>query len=289
MNVSIWSELNTIEFSHEFVDVNGVRTRVLRAGTGPDVICLHGTSGHLEAFYLNVVSLVDAGFTVHAIDMLGHGYTSKPDVDYTPPEHVNHLRSYVSTQTTGRVSIIGESLGGWVGAWYASEYPEDIEQLVLVAPGGSAATPEVMERIKRSTEAAVLDPSKARTRERLELLMHDPAIVTEELVDIRHAIYSQPEFRKALPHILCLQNLSTREQFILKEDRLAKVKCPTLLFWGRQNPFGKLNEADFLQSSIPDCVLEVFDDCGHWPQYEKAEMFNRIVVDFLTAKSGRRK
>jgi 2-hydroxy-6-oxonona-2,4-dienedioate hydrolase len=280
--VSIWSELNAIDFTQEFVDVDGVRTRALRAGTGPDVICLHGTSGHLEAFFLNVVPLVEAGFTVHAIDMLGHGYTSKPDIDYTPPAHVKHLRSYVSTQTSGRVSIIGESLGGWVGAFYAAEYPEDIEQLVLVAPGGSAANPEVMDRIKRSTEAAVLDPSRARTRERLELLMHDPAIVTDELVDVRHAIYTQPEFREALPHILCLQNMSTREQFVLKKDRLVKVECPTLLFWGRQNPFGQLAEADFLQSSIPNCVLEVFEDCGHWPQYEKADDFNRLVVDFLT-------
>ena len=46
---------------------------------GPDVVFLHGTSGHFEAFSRNVVPHVEAGFRVDAIDMLGHGYTGKPD------------------------------------------------------------------------------------------------------------------------------------------------------------------------------------------------------------------
>lgn len=281
--MSIWTEINRLDFTHTHADVKGVRTRVLRAGSGPDVICLHGTSGHLEAFANNVAPLVEAGFTVHALDMLGHGYTDKPDFDFVPPAHAEHLSDYIREHTRGRVHILGESLGGWVGAWLAAEMPDVVDRLVLIAPGGTAATPEVMERIRRSTSAAVLEPSLQRTRERLELLMFDPAVVSDELVNVRHAIYTQPAFKEALPHILCLQELETRKRYLLDVERLGRIAAPTLLIWGRQNPFGKLDEAEFIGASVPGCQTEIYDDCGHWPQFEKSERFNRDVITFLTA------
>lgn len=281
--MSIWTALNQLDFEHRRVDVAGVPTRAIIAGEGPDVICLHGTSGHLEAFTRNIAELVHAGFRVHALDMLGHGFTGKPDYDYTPPAHVEHLRKYVEQAEIERPHFIGESLGGWASAWYASEFPDEVGRVVLVAPGGTKANPEVMERIKSSTEAAVLDPSLERTRKRLELLMYDPSIVTDELTEVRHAIYTAPDFRAALPHILCLQNLDTRVRYLLDAPRMAKITAPTLLIWGRQNPFGKLDEAHFITESIPSCRLEIFDDCGHWPQYERAEKFNKIALNFLAA------
>jgi 2-hydroxy-6-oxonona-2,4-dienedioate hydrolase len=281
--LSIWSTLNHLEFEHRWISVDGIRTRVLKAGSGPDVICLHGTSGHLEAFTRNVAPLAEAGFTVHALDMLGHGLTDKPDFDYTPPRHAEHLRSYIRSEGLDRPSIVGESLGGWAAAWYASEYPESVGRVILVAPGGTRATPAVMDRIKSSTELAVRTPSLARTRERLELLMYDPADVTDELVEIRHDIYTRPEFRSALHHVLCLQEMGGRVPFLLDATRLKEITAPALLIWGRQNPFGKLDEADFIAASIPSCTLEIFDECGHWPQYEKADQFNEMAIRFLSA------
>ena len=61
----------------------------------PDVVFLHGTSGHLEAFTRNVTAHVEAGFRVHAIDMLGHGYTDKPRYPYEIPRYVDHLADYL--------------------------------------------------------------------------------------------------------------------------------------------------------------------------------------------------
>ncbi|WP_199489203.1 alpha/beta fold hydrolase [Micromonospora craniellae] len=250
------------------------------------MICLHGTSGHLEAFTRNIEAAVNAGFTVHALDMLGHGYTDKPDFDYTPPQHVDHLRAYIRTQGLDRPHLIGESLGGWVSAWLAADHPDEVGRLILVAPGGTAATPEVMAKIKQSTEAAVLNASLDRTRQRLELLMHDPRQVTDELVQVRHAIYTQDDFRTALAHILCLQDLPTRTRYLLDKERLGRISTPTLLIWGRQNPFGKTAEAFFIRDSIPGCRLELFDECGHWPQYEKADQFNDLAWPFLTGDGG---
>jgi 2-hydroxy-6-oxonona-2,4-dienedioate hydrolase len=118
--MSIWTELSPIAFRVEYVDAAGVTTRTLRAGN-PDaepVVFLHGTSGHLEAFTRNVVA--HAEYDVHAIDMLGHGYTGKPGYPYEIPRYVEHLLAYLDAEGIDSAHIVGESLGEWVGAWAAN-------------------------------------------------------------------------------------------------------------------------------------------------------------------------
>ena len=75
---TIWTELTGTEFRLTTVVAGGVPTRSLQAGAGEPVIFLHGTSGHLEAFTRNLGAHSER-YACHAIDMLGHGYTGKPD------------------------------------------------------------------------------------------------------------------------------------------------------------------------------------------------------------------
>ncbi len=154
--MSIWTDLTGVSFCVEFVDAGGVATRALTAGPvgGPPVVFLHGTSGHLEAFSRNIVPHVEAGFRCHAIDMLGHGYTAKPDYPYEIPRYVEHLVAYLDAQGIEAAHFVGESLGGWVAGWLASEQPERVASLQLVAAGGTKANPQIMERIKSSTTKA---------------------------------------------------------------------------------------------------------------------------------------
>src|SRR5262249_43135076 len=155
-------------------DAGGLRTRVLVAGAGDALVMLHGTSGHLEAFVRNFPAL-SPYYALHAIDMMGHGYTDGPDAPYRIPGYVAHVVGYLDAVGIVRAHFIGESLGGWVAARLAADHPDRAGKLILVAPGGTVANPAVMERIKTSTRAAVQSEDIAATRRRLELLMHDPA------------------------------------------------------------------------------------------------------------------
>ena len=78
--MTFWEDLMTVPHELRFVDVDGVRTRVLHAGSGTPLILLHGISGHLET-YIPVMEALSAEFDVHAIDMLAHGFTGKPGGD----------------------------------------------------------------------------------------------------------------------------------------------------------------------------------------------------------------
>lgn len=279
--MSIWTSLSSRPFSLDFVPAGGVPTRTLRAGSGPAVVLLHGTSSHLEVFSGNVAAYADAGFAVHAIDMLSHGYTGKVAKDTEVPDYVAHLEAYLAAVGVSEVHLVGESLGGWVAAWFASEYPSRVRSLQVLASGGTRAVPAVMERIRTTTSRAVLEADRSLTRERLAGLLYDPSSVDEELVDVRYAIYHQPEFQAVLPHLLCMQDMEVRQRNLLTPARMGRITAPTLIFWGRHNPMGDVSEAEGIHRAIAGSRLEIFERCGHFPQIEYPSRYNEISVSFL--------
>lgn len=282
--MTIWATLATRPFELAFVDAGGVPTRSLQCGPpgGPPVVFLHGTSGHLEAFVRNLAAHADAGYRCHAIDMLGHGYTGAVDHPYEIPDYVRHLTAYLDAIDAGRTHLVGESLGGWVAAHLASDTPDRVASLQLLCPGGTKANPAVMDRIRSSTTRAVLTDDIGFTRERLNLLMFDPAKdVDDELVAIRHAIYHQPQFVANLANLLCLQDMEVRLRNLLTEERLGRIAAPTLVVWSTQNPFGDVPEGTALAEAIPGARLEIFNECGHWPQHEHASRYNDLSLEFL--------
>ncbi len=279
--MTIWTQLLGVPFSVDYVDAGGLRTRALRAGQGEDVVMLHGTSGHLEAFVRNIPALAEH-YRCHAIDMMGHGYTDAPDRPYRIAGYVEHLLAYLDAEGIERAHFIGESLGGWVAGRLAADHPDRVGRLTLVAPGGTVANPEVMARIKTSTRAAVESDDIALTRRRLELLMHDAdANVSDELVETRHAIYHRPSFVAAIDRLLALQEMENRQPDLLSEEQMGAITAPTLVVWGAENPFGEIPEAERMHKCIPGSRLEIFERCGHWPQHEHAERFNALQLGFL--------
>src|ERR1700739_871771 len=241
---------------------------------------LHGTSGHLEDFIRDrrPHAKMCRG---HRHDLLGHGYTGKPDFPYEIPRYRDHLLAYMNAAGVEKAHIGGESLGGWVGARTAIDNADRAASLQLICAGGTVANPAVMDRIRTSTRRAVETDDIELTRKRLRLLMHDPANATEELVAVRHAIYHRPDFVRNIGNLLTLQDMETRLRNILRPEDLARITVPTLVVWGRNNPFGEVPEADAMHANIPGSELVLLDDCGHWPQHEHAERYNQLSLAFL--------
>ena len=245
---------------------------------------MHGTSGHLEAFSRNIVPHVKAGFRCHAIDSLGHGYTGKPNEQYEIYKYGKHVIAYMDAMGIKKAHFAGESLGGWTSAWLAINHPDRVASVQLIAAGGTRANPEIMERIKTSTTLAVQTDDIELTRKRLHLLMHNPEKdVSEELVEVRHAIYHAPDFVANIHNLLSLQNMEIRQRNILRPEDLNKIKVPTLVIWGTQNPFGGVQEATEMHENIQGSEIIIYNECGHWPQHEHADEYNPSAIAFLKA------
>ena len=279
-HISIWGDLADVDHQIRHVDAGGVRTRVLQAGSGPDLVLLHGTGGHLEAYARDIAGLA-ADFRVTAYDMVGHGWSALPDTPYTIDVLSDHLLATMDALGIEQAHLSGESLGGWVAAWTAAFHPGRVDRLVLNTPGNIANKPEVMARMRDSTMAAVLDPSDATVRRRVEFLFHHKEMVTDELVSLRRAVYSRPGFVQAITNTLVLQDPVVRKDFAWDPSWVGKISARTLLLWTDHDPTGGLDEADLLLSWLPDARLHVIEDAGHWPQWEKPGEYLDVHRSFL--------
>lgn len=278
--MTIWTDLANTEFKLHFVDAGGIRTRVLEAGNGEPMILLHGTGGHIEAFARNIPEL-SKHFRVICIDMVGHGYTDKPDRPYGIDFYSEHLLHTLQALQLKKVYLSGESLGGWVAAWFAAEHPEYVHSLVLNTPGNVNNKPEVMEALKASTLKAVLEANYENVKIRLEWLMYDKSQVTDELIEARYNIYTQPSYQQAVHHIVYLQDIEARKQYSWDPSWCGKISVPTLLCWTDHDPTSTVEEAKPIQEMIPGSELAVIEDAGHWPQWEKVEEFNEVLIQYF--------
>lgn len=280
MQTSCWLEILGLDIRQCYYDAAGVRTRSIEAGEGPALIMLHGTGGHGEAFMRNFRALGEH-YRVYAIDMIGHGFSDKPDFDYTPPVYAKHVIDFMDAAGIQQAHVHGESLGAWVAAWLALEYPDRVDKLMLNTAGGFRSNPETMEKVRVKTLEAVRNVSYESVRHRLEWLFYDPTQVSDELVQVRHAIYSQPDMVRATERILCLQNMEIREPFILTPERLAQIRHQTLVLWTSDDPTAPVEVGRAAQQHIPNSEFIVMDKCGHWPQWENPQEFNRINIEFM--------
>jgi 2-hydroxy-6-oxonona-2,4-dienedioate hydrolase len=278
--LSIWADLLDCDLRLRRVDVQGVSTRVLEAGEGPTLIMVHGTGGHLEAYTRNVEEL-SRHFHVVLYDMAGHGYTGKPDRPYTIDYLADHLIGLMDALGIDQADLSGESLGGWVAAWAAAHHPDRVRRMVLNTPGNITNKPEVMAGLKASSMKAVREASPETVRARVEWLFHDTSLVTDELVGLRLAIYTQPGFERAMENILAVQDWEHRRPYVWSPEWCSKITAPTLLLWTDHDPTATVAEADLLQELIADSTLQVISGAGHWPQWEKPDEFNRAHLDFL--------
>jgi 2-hydroxy-6-oxonona-2,4-dienedioate hydrolase len=191
---SVWSDLNQVEFSQGFLQAGPYRTRYLHCGdvSKPTLLLLHGTTGHAEAYVRNLRSHGEH-FNTYAIDFIGHGYSTKPEHPLEIPHYVDHVLHVLDELGVERAYFSGESLGGWVTARLAQLHPDRVERIALNTMGGTMVNPQVMERLYTLSMQAAQDPSWERVQARLEWLMADASMVTDDLVRTRQMIFQRPD------------------------------------------------------------------------------------------------
>jgi pimeloyl-ACP methyl ester carboxylesterase len=267
------------------------RTRVIEAGSGPPLLLVHGVGGHAEAWSRNVRRL-GRDFRVLAIDLLWHGYSSKPPyIDGEDiPAYADQILDLLDSEGIERAHLEGESLGGWIGLWMALEHPDRLDRLILNTTAGIRFAPGVVpERPKEGREAlaarsleAISAPTPETIRKRLQWLMAAPDRVTDELVDVRLALYSDPEVQASLSAVFRNAfGASGAPRKLIPEERLGEVRTPTLVLWTEKNPGTGPEVGRYIAERIPGARYACLDDAAHWPQWERPEAHDQIVTEFL--------
>lgn len=285
--MTYWTQLLNHRFSVEQVDVAGISTRVMTIGAGEPVIFLHGISGHLEAFIPVAPHLADS-YELHLIDMLGHGFTDKPDEPIVMANMADHILAYMDMRSIEKAHIVGISLGGWLTGWLLGKHPERCLSSIMIAAAGNPAMgrPEIGELVRRITSAGVLSDDRQQTVERLQAVMFRAESLDDELVDTRYAIYHDPAFRANLDNLLALTYPEIYAENRLTPEMLSAVTPQVLLCWGEDDKNSGVADAGFLTDHLPNAKLVQMADTGHWPPYERPADFARLAQTFFKQGLG---
>lgn len=264
------------------------RTRAIQAGEGDVLFLMHGGGGHAEAYARNIRRLGQQ-FRVMAIDSIWHGFSSAPPFPerHWVKEFTRHILDLMDHLDIKKASFEGKSLTGWIAIDMALNHPDRVNKIILNTAWGIRLDPRYVtvkqvdrDALKARSIAALTNASRETIRARLEWLMPRGG-VTEELVDVRYAIYTRPETKDALLKYYDRLGSDETNSYMFTDDDVAKIKRPTLILWTDHNPAQGVDTAERLHHLIPGSSMHIVRNAAHWPQWEHAEEHDRVVSEFM--------
>jgi pimeloyl-ACP methyl ester carboxylesterase len=251
------------------VSVFGRRISYYDVGSGPTLVLVHGLGGDADE-WVWCFGPLSATHRVIALEMLGFGRSDKPPITYRIAGFVEVLERFLLTLEIERASLLGHSLGGWIVAAFALQFPDRVDKLVLADAAGIDAG-----AVKPAIDLNV--STRANMRTILEFVFYSKPMVTDDLVELSYTLHLErgdgPTIRSALETVM-----APDEKL---DNRLSGLQTPTLLLWGEQDALTPLAMAENFQRLIHGSRLEVIPECGHIPCLEKPGEFVHAVMNFL--------
>ncbi len=283
--------MSTANLTEHTVTAAGKPMFVAESGTGPAVVMLHGggpgASG-VSNYSRNIDALAE-NFRVIVPDMPGYGRSAK-GVDHDDPFGylADAIRGLLDVLGVDTAHLIGNSYGGAAALRFALDTPDRVERLVLMGPGGIGTTKGLPTPGLKSLLSYY--GGDGPSRDKLETfirtyLVYDGASVPDALIDLRYDASIDPEV-VADPPLRRPSGLRTLWRMDLTRDsRLKSLRTPTLVLWGRDDKVNRPSGGPMLLNLMPNAELVMTSHTGHWMQWERAELFNELVTEFLSADS----
>ena len=260
---------------------------------GSPVILLHGIACSVLEWQRNIDALA-AHHRIYAIDLLGFGFTDKPaDETYTLARIAQFIFDFLDTQGVAQAHLAGNSMGGRLALECARVAPDRVASLVLAAPVGIgrqclldlrlASLPWLGELLTR--------PSRWGLNRLWSKVFFDRREVTDELVQAKLELArlpgTQAAFLKTLRSFVGLGGIFKHEVAAL-QAALATLRVPTLVIWGRHDRLLPVAQAQLLADLLPAAQLQLYEECGHMPQFENPRRFNQEALGHWAMVDGGR-
>ncbi len=248
---------------------------------GQKVVLVHGFVSPYFVWDPNFDALTEAGFRVLRYDLYGRGYSDRPDAVYNLDLYDRQLLNLLSALSIDEpVDLVGLSMGGPIVGTFTDRHPDRVRKLCLMAPAGYP----------------VQDPSNP-------ILSGDPvseddlknAVTDQALIDRIPNNFYKPEnlpqfgeeFRKQMQYeglnsalLSTLQNVPLHNM----EETFARVgrqDRPVILFWGPHDKLLPIANNEKFKEAIPHIEYHAIEDAGHCVNYERPDLVNPPLIEFL--------
>jgi pimeloyl-ACP methyl ester carboxylesterase len=251
------------------------------------LVFVHGLSGSWPNWLEQLPRFAEE-HRVITLDLPGFGHSPMPREAISISGYARIVDGLLDQLGVDAAAIVGNSMGGFIGAELAIAFPQRVERLVLVsaaglsthAPRGSAQAVPVLRRLERvlmasaAWAASISDTTMRRARLRdvaLGVVVRHPSRLPAALAAEQVRGAGKPGFIGGLEAVIDYEI----------RDRLGKIACPTLIVWGDRDRLITVRDADVFAELIPNSRKVVFEDTGHVSMLERPEEFNALLEDFL--------
>jgi pimeloyl-ACP methyl ester carboxylesterase len=269
---------------------SGVRIHYQRIGAGPEVVMVHGITGNLAVWHLNIVPVLSEQFDLLTYDLRGHGYSDTPPTGYSPDAMAVDLLDLLDTLEIERPVIVGHSYGADIALYFAARWPDRVREVIAI----ESALP-ALEATRRSADWVGWSYWAAA----LEGAGHH--VPPERRSDLRYMIRATIDLpkqwgplkglpRNPKPLLRLLDDTTLPEDYrtvgTLTVERISSIETPVVLMYSEQSAF--IGTFEFLESHLPHAhpVLLPATEWGHFGPLEQPEAVCRHIAErLLGAKS----
>ena len=251
---------NELKIEPRYFQQGPVRVYYQVAGAGEPLVLVHGLSGSTRWWARNISALATQ-YHVHVVDLIGFG-RNRDGQSFVLSEAAKHLARWMDGVGIERASVIGHSMGGFIAADLAADFPHKVERLVLV---DAAALPFEHNRLQQAVGL-------------VRGLGYIPVGFLPVLVTDAY---------RAGPITL----LKAARELLTTDIRrkLTQIHAPTLVVWGEHDTIVPLEIGKQLERCLSNGELMVIKGAGHNPMWDRPGSFNRSVMSFLAAARSERR
>jgi pimeloyl-ACP methyl ester carboxylesterase len=267
--------------------------RIIECGEGEPLVLIHGVGGHAETFARNMHAL-GRHFRVIAIDALYHGYSSKQPYDEVKRYdlQVDALVDLLDALGLAWAHVEGESMGAQIAFEFGLRYPDRAGKLVMNTGVGRVKLAKSDFPIPEGDYAelaelsakAILEPGFEIMRRRLEWLVLEPERMTDEMAQIRLRLYEDPEINASMRRYFSIGQGKEDPWDITRpwgEADVKRFRPESLVFWTAHNPGEGPELGEYFANLVPGCQFYLMEDAAHWPQWERPEEHDQVLIDFI--------
>lgn len=262
---------------------NGIQLHYQQAGEGPDIVMVHGITGNLAIWHLEIVPALQSGYRITTYDLRGHGYSEVPPTGYTTADHATDLKHLLDTLGIERAHVLGHSFGADIALHFTVLFPERVDRLILVEPAIAALLPLRQRedwigwkywRDKLALGGVTVPPEK----------WYDNEYLVRASVDLPMLFgFRKGRARRAGPLVRLMNTTTAAKDYCelagMTLEKIDQVRHRTLVLYGEESVF--VDTYEYLRQHLVNSTCFLLPDSEHFGPIERPELLLQHVRKFL--------
>lgn len=267
------------------LQIKGNHIFYVAKGEGKPIILIHGYGAAIWVWEKQI-NILSQSHRVYALDLIGHGFSDRPKIPYTPETYIYFLRDFMDAVGIDQATLIGNSMGGGIAWAVALLFPERVRRLVLI----DCVPPDVLDQVKNESFrmlVAIKDVPylpylifSGGNRNSLKRILQECVsninLITAEILNRQYQLSRIKGSSWTL-----YSTFRNAEKGLEFKGNLSQIHHPTLFLWGEEDQVFPPSVGKTLHQEMIGSKFQVIEKSGHIPMWETPDKVNEAILSFL--------